>query len=135
VLEYARNVLGIEDAQHAEVSPGARRPVIAPLACSLVEVQDRVLYVEGSRLREWVGVDETVEGFHCSYGLNRAFESLFDGTSVRIAARGPGGEVRAIELISHPFFLGTLFQPERHALAGSVHPVIAAFLRAAEARP
>jgi CTP synthase (UTP-ammonia lyase) len=44
------------------------------------------------------------------------------------------GEVRAVELPEHPFFLATLFQPERSALAGNrPHPLIAAFVEAARA--
>lgn len=42
MLEYARNVLGWHDAEHAETAPGSARPVIVPLLCSLVEVSDAV---------------------------------------------------------------------------------------------
>ncbi len=38
------------------------------------------------------------------------------------------GEARVFELPSHPFFIGTLFQPERAALNQQLHPIIAAFL-------
>jgi CTP synthase (UTP-ammonia lyase) len=44
------------------------------------------------------------------------------------------GEVRALELPSHPFFLGTLFQPERSALQNQPHPIVQAFVQAALAR-
>ena len=40
------------------------------------------------------------------------------------------GEVRAVELHDHPFFVATLFQPERVALQGRLPPLVAAFLRA-----
>jgi CTP synthase (UTP-ammonia lyase) len=40
------------------------------------------------------------------------------------------GEIRAVELDGHPFFLATLFQPERRALSGEVHPLIRAFVAA-----
>jgi CTP synthase (UTP-ammonia lyase) len=39
--------------------------------------------------------------------------------------------VRAVELRGHPFFFGTLFQPERTALRGVLHPLVHAFLAAA----
>jgi CTP synthase (UTP-ammonia lyase) len=39
-------------------------------------------------------------------------------------------EARVIELAGHPFFVGTLFQPERSAFAGTAHPLIMAYLQA-----
>jgi CTP synthase (UTP-ammonia lyase) len=63
--------------------------------------------------------------------VNPAFEVLFAAPSrLRVAARDAAGEVRAVELDGHPFFVGTLFQPERSALRGEVHPVVTAFLKA-----
>jgi CTP synthase (UTP-ammonia lyase) len=57
---------------------------------------------------------------------------LADGP-LRVAALDAGGEVRAVELDGHPFFVATLFQPERAALLGTAHPVVSAFVRAAAA--
>ncbi len=55
VIEYARNVIGITDADHAETNPGADMPLIAPLACSLVEVSQTLTLAPqqpyGPRLR------------------------------------------------------------------------------------
>ncbi|HXU78334.1 MAG TPA: hypothetical protein VN794_17300, partial [Methylomirabilota bacterium] len=44
-------------------------------------------------------------------------------------------EARIVELDGHPFFLATLFQPERSALNGAAHPLIVAFVRSLAARP
>jgi CTP synthase (UTP-ammonia lyase) len=44
------------------------------------------------------------------------------------------GDVRVVELEGHPFFVATLFQPERSALNEVVHPVVAAYLQAALVR-
>lgn len=49
----------------------------------------------------------------------------------RVVARDPAGEVRAVELSGHPFFVATLFQPERSGLRGVDHPLINAFVAAA----
>ena len=40
-------------------------------------------------------------------------------------------QARAFELLNHPFFIGTLFQPERSALENKEHPLIKAFVKAA----
>jgi CTP synthase (UTP-ammonia lyase) len=53
---------------------------------------------------------------------------------MRIGAEDRDGEIRAVELDDHPFFVATLFQPERAALQGRVPPLVAAFVRACAAR-
>ena len=130
VIEYARNVLGWADAEHAETAPGAARAVIAPLACSLVEATAGVRLVAGSRLAAAYGAAEASEGYHCSYGLNPGFEAALTRGPLRVSARDAAGEVRAVELDGHPFFVATLFQPERAALRGEVPPAVAAFVGA-----
>jgi CTP synthase (UTP-ammonia lyase) len=49
---------------------------------------------------------------------------------LQITARDEDDEVRAIELDGHPFFVATLFQPERAALRGRLPPLVGAFVRA-----
>lgn len=134
VLEYARNVLGWADAEHAEESPGAARAVIAPLDCALVEVKGGVTFVPGSRLANAYGVLESTEGYHCSYGLNPAFQAALVSGPLRATAHDQAGDVRALELDGHPFYVITLFQPERLALDGRVPPPVAAFLAACAKR-
>jgi CTP synthase (UTP-ammonia lyase) len=133
ILEYARHVLGWEDAEHAETNPGAARPIITPLTCALVEKTDTIRFQQGSILAAAYGCLEATEGYHCSYGINPAFLSAIVSGPLRISAKDCAGEVRAVELEQHPFFVATLFQPERAALSGKAPPVVAAFVRAAVA--
>ena len=134
LLEYVRHVLGQRRADHAELDPAADMPLIAQLSCPLVEKAGRVILVEGSRLRALYGSPEALEQYHCNYGLNPAYEALLGGTALRVSARDPAGEVRAVELDGHPFFVATLFQPERAALRGVAPPLVRAFVAAAAAR-
>jgi CTP synthase (UTP-ammonia lyase) len=131
LLEYARAAWDVAAPAHAETEPGAPEPVIAPLACSLVEQGGEVYFTPGSRLRAIYGADSAFEEYHCSYGLSPAYAARFASGPLRIAARDASGEVRAVELDGHPFFIGTLYQPERSALRGEAHPLITAFLEAA----
>jgi CTP synthase (UTP-ammonia lyase) len=134
VVEYARGVLGWADADHAESSPDAARPVIAPLACSLVEVTDRVRLRPGSRIAAAYGANEAEEGYRCRYGLNPQFRETLVSGPLRAAAEDDAGDLRAIELDTHPFFVATLFQPERAALKGRLPPLVKAFANAALAQ-
>ena len=129
ILEYARHVLGWADAEHAEIKPHAARPVITPLACALVEKTDTIRFHQGSILAAAYGCLETSEGYHCSYGINPALMSALISGPLRVSAEDRAGEVRAVELEKHPFFVATLFQPERAALIGRTPPLVAAFVR------
>lgn len=130
VIEYARNVLGWEDAEQAETTPDAQRAVIAPLECSLVEVKGQVRFSPNSHIATAYQASNAVEGYRCRYGLNSAFQSELLAGPLRATAEDENGEVRGIELDDHPFFVATLFQPERGALAGKPVPLALAFLQA-----
>ena len=130
IIEYARNVLGWADAGHAETAPDASRPVIAELACALVEATDTVRFVANTRIAHAYGTAEATEGYRCRYGLNPEFQARLVAGPLRASAFDAAGEVRSVELDGHPFFVATLFQPERTALRGQVPPLVAAFIRA-----
>jgi CTP synthase (UTP-ammonia lyase) len=129
VIEYARNVLGWTDAEHAETAPQALRQVIVPLLCSLVEVTDAVQLVAGSRLAQAYGATSIVEGYHCNYGLSPDFRHALVNGPLRINAVDDADDVRGIELDDHPFFIATLFQYERGALQGRLPPAVRAFVQ------
>jgi CTP synthase (UTP-ammonia lyase) len=131
LIEYARNVLGLTDADHTETNPCAVLPLVSQLSCSLIEKDGLVLLQEGSQIRRSDGTAEILESYHCNYGLNPACQDLFKSRkSFRISGQDTAGEPRVIELRDHPFFMATLFQPERSALRGHVHPLVSAFLQA-----
>jgi CTP synthase (UTP-ammonia lyase) len=133
VIEYARHVLGWADAEHAETAPNAARAVISPLACALVEATEVVRLWPGTRIAAAYGRLQTTEGYRCRYGLNPAFQATLVAGPLRAAADDAAGEVRAVELDDHPFFVATLFQPERAALLGQVAPLVLAFVAACAA--
>ena len=103
IVEYARNVLGWADAEHAETAPGAARAVIAPLACALVETTEVVRLWPGTRIAAAYGRVQISEGYRCRYGLNPAFQTALVAGPLRAAADDATGEVRAVELDAHHF--------------------------------
>ena len=86
VVEYARNVLGWADAEHAETAPGEGRAVISPLACALIEAIGTVRLFPGTRIAAAYGADETTEGYRCRYGLNPEFRAALMAGPLRAAA-------------------------------------------------
>ena len=131
VLEFARNVLNIAGAGHKESDPGTSEPVITNLACALIEADEELKTVSGTRLHEIYGADRIIETYHCSYGLNESYLPRMEQAGLRVGVKSPDDESRAVELAGHPFFFGTLYQPERSALQGKPHPLISAFVAAA----
>lgn len=130
IVEYARNVILWADADHAETASAGTRLVISPLACELVEKNNRVYFTPDSKIAAAYGHMEAVEGYRCRFGLNPDFENHLATGPVIISARDESKEVRAIELTNHPFFVATLFQPERAALQGRIPPLVTAFTKA-----
>jgi len=129
LIEYAEAVWGIA-AAHAEASPNSEEPVVAPLMCALVDVQGALHFEPDSRLAKIYGNSVATEEYHCSFGLNPLYLTRFESGPLKIAARDDEAGVRAIELDGHPFFIGTLFQPERRALHGHLPPLVNAFVTA-----
>jgi CTP synthase len=134
IIEFARNVAGLGTADHAETNTNGDMVVVTPLSCSLVEKTGMVHFAPGSRLRAAYGNDGATEAYHCNYGLNPAYRAALEAAGLRFTGLDDAGDVRAAELPTHPFFIGTLFQPERAALRGEAPPLVSALIRAATTR-
>ena len=132
VLEYARNVLGWADAEHGELVPNAPRAVIAPLSCALVEASETVRLAAYTRIADAYGTLDIHEGYRCRYGINPDFASALQEGALIPSGHDSAGDLRAVELLDHPFFVATLFQPERAALQGVTPPLAIALLKACQ---
>jgi CTP synthase (UTP-ammonia lyase) len=130
-VEYARDVLGIPDAQHAETAPAAPRLVISRLACSLVGITEVVTLTPGTRTQHAYSATAVTERFACNYGLNPAYRDSLSAAGLVVAGIGPAGEVRVVELAGHPFYIATLFLPQLSPGLEAPHPLIGAYLQAA----
>lgn len=131
ILEYARNVMGWQDAGHAETTTGGRM-VISPLICSLVEKSDTIILKDNSATAMAYGETSIHEGYHCNYGIDPQFAVELNASSLMPVGWDLQGDIRAVELTGHPFFVATLFQHERRALNGQPSPLVLAFLKAAK---
>jgi CTP synthase (UTP-ammonia lyase) len=133
VMEIAQSVWGLPAAAHAELDPAAPDPVIVALGCAMIDAAGELRIGAGSRLFAAYGGATAREQYRCRYGISPRCARFLEAGPLRATAWDADGDVRAVELDDHPFFVGTLFQPERAALAGHAPPIVAAFLRAAAA--
>jgi CTP synthase (UTP-ammonia lyase) len=130
LVEFARNVLGIRDADHAEVNPEAAELICVPLACSLVGQLHPVQVELGTRAAELYQTTESVEPFYCTFGLNPGYREPLERAGLRFSGFDKDGEPRILELPGHPFFLATLYVPQARPAEEGPHPVLTGFLAA-----
>lgn len=130
LLEIARDVASIPDADHAETNPGGSSLVVTPLSCSHVEKVGNVHFAPGSLLACAYGTEGSSEGYRCNYGFNPAYRAALEAAGFSFTAWDDEGDIRGGELIGHPFFAGVLFQPERAALRGETPALVLAFVKA-----
>jgi len=114
--------------------------VIWPVVCAVpnraqgapkLSGESHVRIQPASLLHTVYGREEANEEYFCNYEVNPEYELPLASAGLNVTARGPNGEVRAVELPSHRFFLATLFQPQLSSTAEKPHPLIVAYLQAA----
>jgi len=140
LIECARNVLGIKDADSAENNPSSKNIIIQPVACAapngdkgpkLSGPIPKIRLRPGSYLHSFYQKDTITEEFFCNFEVNREYEWAAIEAGFPVVARGAQGEIRAIESPTHRFYVATLFQPQLSSQPGKPHPVVMAFVQAA----
>lgn len=131
ILEHARNVLGLDDAEHEESAPLASRLIISRLACSLVGREMTITLAPGSKLAEIYGETAVQEQYLCNFGVNPDHVIALRSGALAVVGSDAEGEVRVVEAPGHPFFAGALFLPQLRSTPAQPHPLVSAFVRAA----
>jgi CTP synthase len=140
VIEFARNVLGLEDANSSEFSADTRNPVIC-----LLEEQKTInrkggtmrlgaqpcLLTAGTHASRAYGVPEISERHRHRYEFNPEYRQQFMDAGMVIAGTSPSGTlVEVIELQSHPWFLAVQYHPEFKSKPHQPHPLFRDFVGA-----
>jgi CTP synthase (UTP-ammonia lyase) len=130
VLEFARNVMGLSDAEHGETAPDAERLVITALTCSPAGQTMPVTIDGASRVAMWYGATRATERYYCNYGLNHEYEAAIEAAGLRIVGWDEGGEPRIVDIPGHPFYIGALFVPQPSQDPRKPHPLVTALVEA-----
>jgi len=131
VIEFARNVVGIEDADSEETGSNATQLLISRLACSLRGRKMDITLKSGSKIATIYGSTSAQENYYCNFGVNPDYIGVLKSANLKITGSDAEGEVRIIEIAGHPFYLGTLFVPQTNSRPEAPHPIITAFVKAA----
>lgn len=134
VIEYARNALGLVDAQHAEYDPYASELFISELTCSLAGREMTLALVPGSRTAAIYGSLAAKEAYYCNFGVNPERVGAIQAGALKVVGSDEEGEVRVVGLPDHPFFIGTLFVPQARSRPKQPHPLVTAFIQSVVAK-
>ncbi|HAL70657.1 MAG TPA: CTP synthetase [Verrucomicrobiales bacterium] len=141
VIEYARNVCGLKDANSTEFDKGTAAPVI-----SMMEEQKKVKQLGGTmRLGSWVTQltpgskvhelyqeDVISERHRHRYEVNDDYKEQLETNGLVISGVSQKGELaETIELPGHPFFVACQFHPEFSSKPNDPHPIFNGFVKAA----
>lgn len=130
MIDIARNVLGIKEAQHEEYDIEASKLFINKLVCSLAGKTMDVFLKKGTLTQKLYCVDKTEENYYCNFAINPAFKDSLDHPQIIVSGIDQDKEIRIVELKDHRFFIITLFVPQTRSKPGAPHPLIKGFLEA-----
>ena len=145
VIEYARNVLKLKDANTREVNPNSKNIVIDIMESQKENLKNnlyggsmrlgayKAILKKGTIARESYKTDEIIERHRHRYEVNPAYIKNIQEKGLVFSGYSPDGslmEIAELPKTVHPFFLGTQFHPEFLARPLSSHPLFSAFIKA-----
>nr|WP_299383636.1 CTP synthase [Allomuricauda sp.] len=140
VIEFARNVLGLKEANSTEMNTDTQHPVI-----SLMEEQKLVTDMggtmrlgawdcdlkEGSLVQEVYGATHIAERHRHRFEFNNDYKEQMEDAGLKATGLNPKtGLVEVIEIPSHPWFIGVQYHPEYRSTVASPHPLFVGFVKA-----
>jgi len=140
VIEFARNVCGLEGSNSVEFDPTTDHPVI-----DIMEEQKGISdkggtmrlgaytceLAPGSIARTAYGVDTVRERHRHRYEINNAYRNILVSAGLRMTGLNPDSDlVEIIENPDHPWFVGVQFHPEFRTTVEKAHPLFVSFVEA-----
>jgi len=141
VIEFARNVLGLEDAHSTEINPETKNPVI-----DIMEAQKKVTIkggtmrlgvydcklADGSRAKATYQEDMINERHRHRFEFNNEYLADFEKSGMQASGINPDtGLVEIMEIQEHPWFVGVQYHPEYKSTVANPHPFFVNFVKAA----
>ncbi|WP_462221207.1 CTP synthase [Ferruginibacter sp.] len=143
VIEYARNILGWDDANSTEMEKATQHPVI-----DLMDEQKDITakggtmrlgaypcqIKEGTLAHNIYGTTEISERHRHRWEFNNKYITDFEKAGLIPSGKNPAtGLVEIVELPNHPFFIGVQYHPELKSTVENPQPIFVHFVKAAKA--
>ena len=144
VIEFARNVLGFDDANSREMDEETTHNVI-----DIMENQKNLTLmggtmrlggyectlVPGSRAAAIYGEEKIVERHRHRYEFNNAYAEMYEANGMRCSGRNEESQlVEIVEIPEHRWYVGTQFHPQYSSTVLKPHPLFRDFIRTASKR-
>ena len=145
VIEYARNVLDLKDANTTEIDPNSKNPVIDIMTDQKKNMEDgkyggtmrlgayKAVLGKGTIARSAYGEGEVWERHRHRYEVNSDYVKKIESAGMVFSGKSPDGtlmEIVELPKSAHPFFLGTQAHPEFKARPLHPHPLFTEFMKA-----
>ncbi len=144
VIEYARNVAGVYDANSGEFNELCKNKVIDFMPGQSVDIAKGgtlrlgsypCSITEGTVMEKCYGSRHTDERHRHRYEFNNDYRDMLTGKGLVISGLSPDGNlVEAVEVSGHPFMVGVQFHPEFKSRPNKPHPLFLGFVKAALGR-
>jgi CTP synthase len=141
-IEFARNVLGLKDANSTEMQADTKNPVIDLMAAQKkVKAKGGTMRLgaypcdikEGTLAYNIYGHSPISERHRHRWEFNNAYLEQFEKAGMIASGKNPGtGLVEIIELQNHPFFIGVQYHPELKSTVENPQPIFVNFIKAAK---
>ena len=139
VIEFARNVIGLKEANSSEFLPEGKESVIDIMPDQRGVRKGGTMRLgaypcktkESSLLRKLYGEEMISERHRHRYEFNNDFRTLFEKFGMVLSGTSPDDKlVEAVEIPSHPFFIAVQFHPEFKSRAQRPHPCFSGLIKA-----
>ncbi|MCI0456031.1 MAG: CTP synthase [Gemmataceae bacterium] len=142
VIEFARNVLGLEGANSTEFDPDTPHPVVCMLdeQFSITDMGGTMrlgaypcVLAEGSKARQAYGMGVVSERHRHRYEFNNEYRAQFAAHGFEVTGTSPDGQlVEVVELADHPWFVAVQCHPEFKSKPTRAHPLFRGFVQASQ---
>ena len=151
IIEFARNILNLSDANSTEFNPGTKAPVIAlitewmntdgsienrnessDLGGSMRLGAQECMLSDQSLAKRIYQKDSVFERHRHRYEFNNNFKNDLQDKGLKFSGHSKDGLVEIIELEDHPWFLACQFHPEFTSTPRKGHPLFESFVRASK---
>ena len=139
-IEFARNVLGYEDANSSEFDPESSHPVIALMEEQMGQEQKGgtmrlgaypCRITPGTKMEHAYMSEEISERHRHRYEFNNSYRSEYTAKGAVFSGQSPDGNlVEAMEVPGHPFYVGVQYHPEFKSRPNRAHPLFREFINA-----
>jgi CTP synthase len=141
VIEIARNVIGLKDANSAEFNPNSKHKVIDYMAGQSCDIDKGgtlrlgsypCRIARGTKMAECYGIREISERHRHRLEFNNDYREALRKAGLALSGFSPDGVlVEAAEITEHPFFLVVQYHPEFKSRPNRAHPLFVGFIKAA----